>query len=59
MKVKKFTDPFKSNIALYMETNHLLSTISQLTGFYMKCNSRMNGLKVLRLKLFPCNINVF
>ena len=55
MKVKKFTDPFKSNIALYMETNHLLSTISQLTGFYMKCNSRMNGLKVIRLKLFPCN----
>ena len=55
MKVKKFTDPFKSNIALYMETNHLLSTISQLTGFYMKCNSRMSGLKVIRLKLFPCN----
>ena len=55
MKVKKSIDPFQSNIAFYMETNHLISTISQLTGFYMKCNSRLKGLKAIRLKLFPCN----
>ena len=55
MKVKKFIDQFQSNIAFYLETNHLISTATQLTGFYMKCNSRMNGLKAIRLKLFSCN----
>ena len=55
MKVKKSIDPFQSNIAFYMETNHLISTIIHLTGFCMKCNSRLKGLKAIRLKLFPCN----
>ena len=55
MKVEKFIDSFQPNIAFYMETNDLISTISQLTGFYMKCNSRLNGLKSIRLKLFSCN----
>ena len=55
MKVEKFIDSFQPNIAFDMETNDLISTISQLTGFYMKCNSRLNGLKSIRLKLFPCS----
>ena len=38
-----------------MKTNYSIITISQLTGFYLKCNSRLNGLKTIRLKLFPCN----
>ena len=48
MKVKKSIDPFQFKYCL-------ISTISQLTGFYMKCNSRLKGLKAIRLKLFPCN----
>ena len=55
MKVEKFIDTFQSNITFYIENNRLISTISQLTGFCMKCNSRLNGLKAICLKLFPWN----
>ena len=33
---------FQPSIVLHKETNHLICTVNQITGFYMKCN---NGMK--------------
>ena len=53
---KKVHWPIQLNVTFSMETNLLISSVSQMTGFYIKCNSRENELKAVRLKLFPCNI---
>ena len=37
MKIKKFIDPF--------QTNHLISSINQITGLYIKCNTGLKQVK--------------
>ena len=32
-------------IHIHMETSHLICTADQMTGFYMKYNNGLNGLK--------------
>ena len=40
-KTFKF-NPFRLSIVFHTETSHLIYTVNQITGFYMKCNT---GLK--------------
>ena len=39
---RKYFNPSQPSVAFHIETSHLISTASQMTGFHMKCNS---GLK--------------
>ena len=38
-------NPFQSSIAIYIETTHLIGNANQITGFFMKFNSGLNGIK--------------
>ena len=40
-------NPFQPTVAFHIETNHSISTASQMTGFYMKCNIRLKRVKLL------------
>ena len=31
-------NPFQLSVALHIETSYLICNVSQMTGFYMKCN---------------------
>ena len=31
--------PFQPSVAFHIETNHLIRSVNQMTGFYMKCNT--------------------
>ena len=31
--------PFQPSGAFHIETNHLIRSVNQMTGFYMKCNT--------------------
>ena len=47
-------NPFQPIVAFHIETNHSISTASQMTGFYMKCNIRLKRVKLLCSKAV-CN----
>ena len=32
---------FQASVGFYIETSHLLCRAKQMTGFYMKCNTRL------------------
>ena len=40
-------NPFQPNVVSHIETSHLICTVIQMTGFYMKCNT---GLKWVKIK---------
>ena len=42
-------NPFQPEAALHMETNQLIYTVNQMTGFYMKSNT------ALKLRHLPLN----
>ena len=47
---KQLFNPFKPNVAFYIETSHFYCDSNQITGFYIKC---ITGLKwVKRETLF-------
>ena len=40
MRTSKLTH-FKPNVAFHIEISHLIFRANQMTGFYMKCNSKI------------------
>ena len=47
-------NPFQSTVTFHIETNHLICTANQMTGFYMKCKTGVKWVKGKRI--FPINI---
>ena len=39
-------NPFQPNIAFYVETNHLIFTPNQMTGFYMEFNTGLKWVNI-------------
>ena len=45
--LRKYFNPSQPSVVFHIQTNHLIYTGNQMTGFYMKCNS---GLKWVNSK---------
>ena len=43
---------FQLSVAFHIETNHLIWTANQITGFYMKCNIRLKWPNIRKPKIF-------
>ena len=56
---KRFHCFISANIAFYIETNHLISTINQITGFYMKYNTGQKWLKDNTSKVIALQILLY
>ena len=41
LKRLKIINPFLHSIAFHIGTPHLICTVNQIAGFYMKCNTRL------------------
>ena len=41
------SDPFRTSVAFYKETSHLICSGNQMAGFYMKCNTGLKWVKVV------------
>ena len=42
-----FAFDIETSVAFHVETSHLICTSNQMTGFYMKCNTRLKWIKRL------------
>ena len=42
-----FAFDIETSVAFHVETSHLICTSNQMTGFYMKCNTRLKWIKQL------------
>ena len=42
---KSFFNQFQSSVAFHMDTSHLICFASQVTGFYIKCNTGLKWVK--------------
>ena len=39
-------NPFQPSVAVHIKTSHLFCRSKQMTGFYMKCNTGLKGVKL-------------
>ena len=46
--LSKLLNPFQRSVALQIETSHLNSSASQMTGFYMESNIGLNWVEIYR-----------
>ena len=44
----EFINPFQPSVVFHIETSHLLFRAKQMTGFYMKRNTRLKWVKDFR-----------
>ena len=42
----KWINQFQPSAAFHIETSHFISTINNMTGFYVKCNIRLKMVKL-------------
>ena len=50
---------FRSSVAFHVEISHLICTINQTTGFYMKYNSALKWVKECHKQLFVYERKVY
>ena len=48
---KKIVNPFQHSVAFYIETSHLICSVYQMTGFFMKCNTGLKWVNLVPLLL--------
>ena len=52
---KSCVNPFQSSVAFHIKTSHLICTVNQMNGFYMKCNP---GLKWVKQSFLAKNLTL-
>ena len=51
-------NPFQPSVAFHIETNHLICTLNQMNGFYMKFNTELKWAERIRHFISECLRNV-
>ena len=46
-----FFNPFQPSVGFHIETNHLICSSNQITGFYMKFNTRLKWVDLFSTNL--------